>query len=188
VAAIRSLAAAQAFRGARYAGAAKDPNYPIRRSAFPELGLNTTAIRFDDSVGSAVGVVGMEFAGPGDFGDIAPLSADDEAVLAGIAERLGAHGKTERFGVRLTRNPLGLSEHELLHETCDSARRMLQCDVGERDALLADRTVVQTAWRWKIVQGKGEPAVMQDCTASCVSAGEGHDITHAHVDNPDPGV
>jgi hypothetical protein len=160
----------------------------IDRSAFPEQPLSTTSIRFDDSVGRGVGVIGMEFAAPVDFGDMAPLSDDDEAVLAGIADRLRANGKIERFGVRLIRNPLGLSEHELLHETCDSAHRTLRCDVGERDALLADRTVVQTAWRWKVVHGEAEPTVMQDCTATCQPIGEGHDITHGQVTNPDEGV
>ena len=55
---------------------------------------------------------------------------DDEAALAGIAERLRAHGKTERFGVRLIRNPLGLNEDEVLLETCDLAHRTLYCSVG----------------------------------------------------------
>ena len=35
------------------------------------------------------------------FGSIPPLSARDEAALAGIAERLRAHRMTARFGVRL---------------------------------------------------------------------------------------
>jgi hypothetical protein len=156
----------------------------IDRSEFPEQCLSTTSIRFDDSVGCGVGVIGMEFATPADFGDTPPLSDDDEAVLAGIAERLRAHGKTERFGVRLIRNPLGLCERELLHETCDSVRRTLRCDIGERDALLADRTVVQTAWRWKVLHGKGEPAVMQACTATCQIVAEGHDVAHTHVEPP----
>ncbi len=158
----------------------KTETTPLERSAFSERALSTTAIRFDDSVRCGVGVIGMEFAEPADFGAVSPLSDDDEAVLAGIAERLQAHGKIERFGVRLIRNPLGLSEHELLHETCDSAQRTLHCDVGERDAVLADHTVVQTAWRWRVVQGETEPMVMQDCTVSCVRAGEGHDISHSH--------
>jgi hypothetical protein len=158
---------------------------PIARSAFDAHALSTTAIRFDDAVGGDVGVVGMEFARPADFGDASPLSEDDEAVLAGIAERLAAHGKTDRFGVRLIRNPLGLSEDELLHETCDGAHRMLHCTVGERDALLDDARIVQTAWRWKVVHGKTAPSVMRDCIATCVSAGEGHDIGHSHSE---PGV
>jgi len=154
---------------------------PMKRSAFAEEGLDTTAIRFDDAVGCDVGVIGMEFAMPADFGETVPLSDDDEQVLAGIAERLRAHGKIGRFGVRLIRDPLGLSEHEMLHETCDKARRTLYCDVGERDELLSNRTVVQTAWRWKVVQGNGVPTVMRDCTVSCVRAGEGHDVQHSQT-------
>ena len=160
--------------------ARKTETTPIARSVFPDQGLSPTAIRFDDSVNCGVGVIGMEFAEPAEFGATSPLSDDDEAVLAGIAQRLQAHGKIERFGVRLIRNPLALSAQELLHETCDSAHRTLHCDVGERDALLADRTIVETAWQWKVVQGKTEPTVMQDCTVTCVRAGEGHDIQHSH--------
>src|SRR6516165_6854747 len=41
---------------------------PVQRSAFAEL--STTAIRFDNSVGSGVGVIGMEFAQPADFAGV----------------------------------------------------------------------------------------------------------------------
>lgn len=158
---------------------------PIDRSAFGDDELNTTAIRFEDS--TDFGVVGMEFAAPGDFGDTPPLRDEDSAVLAGIAQRLRARGKIDRFGVRLIRNPLGLAEHELLHETSDCANRTLYCDVGDRDTVLADRTVVQTAWRWRVVQGAAEPTVMQDCTAGCVPAGQGHDLGHSHSEPDDFG-
>ena len=159
---------------------------PVARSAFPAL--NTTAIRFDDAVTDGVGVIGMEFAQVAEFGGTSPLSDDDEAVLAGIAERLAARGKIHRFGVRLIRNPLGLSEYELLHETCDSAHRTLHCTVGKRDVLLTDRTTVQTAWRWRVVGGKAQPAVMGECTATCTGAMiGGHDIAHRHSETDDFG-
>jgi|GEM_PF-741215 len=163
----------------------KTETAPLPRSAFGKA-LSPTAIRFDAADSTGVAVVGMEFAAPGDFGDTLPLSEHDEQVLAGIAERLATHDKMERFGVRLIRNPLGLSEHELLQETCDSAQRTLHCHVGERDALLDDHTTVQTAWRWKVALGHSEPSVMQECTASCVRADEGHDISHQHGE-PDVG-
>jgi hypothetical protein len=164
----------------------KTETAPVARSAFPAL--STTAIRFDDSVIGGVGVISMEFAQVADFEHTSPLSDDDEAVLAGIAERLAALGKVDRFGVRLIRNPLGLSEHELLHETCDSAHRTLHCTVGERDVLLTDRTTVQTAWRWKVVGGKTQPAVMGECTATCAGAlVGGHDIAHRHSEPDDFG-
>ena len=170
----------------------KTETAPVERSAFAEQGLSTTAIRFDDSVGSGVGVIGMEFAGPDDFGDASPLSDEDEAVLAGIAERLQAHDKMQRFGVRLIRNPLELSEHELLHETCDSACRTMHCTVGDRDEMLANQNTIQTAWKWRVVQGATDAIVMQDCTAGCVRVGEGHDIAHTASgtddhDNPTEG-
>ena len=82
----------------------KTETTPIERSVFPEQGLSTTAVRFDDSIGGGVEVIGMEFAQPDDFGDTEPLSDDDEAVLGGIAKRLQAHDKMQRFGVRLIRN------------------------------------------------------------------------------------
>jgi hypothetical protein len=85
-----------------------------RRSA-PDL--SPTSLRFDPDVSSGVGVIGMEFAGPADFGSTASVGDGDEAVLTGIAGRLRAHGKTERFGVRLIRDPLGLAESEVLVET-----------------------------------------------------------------------
>ena len=78
--------------------------------ALPAQGLNATSMCFDPDVSSGVGVIGMEFADPADFGSTSSVSPDDEAVLAGIAERLRAHGKTERFGVRLIRNPLDLGK------------------------------------------------------------------------------
>jgi hypothetical protein len=152
---------------------------PIARSAFAQQGLSTTAIRFDESVSSEVGVIGMEFAAPAEFGGVLPLSDDDEAVLAGIAQRLRAHGKIERFGVRLIRNPLGLSEHELLSETSDSSQRTLHCTVTGRGAMPA-HTTIETNWRWRVVQGETAPMVMAECTAGCKRVGEGHDIAHTH--------
>ena len=165
---------------------------PVMRSTFGERGVSTTAIRFDDSIDAGVGAVGMEFAEPDDFGDTEPLSDDDAEVLAGIAERLRGHDKIERFGVRLIRNPLALSDDELLHETTNSAGRTMNCTVGQRDEVLTDRGVTQTAWKWRVVQGGSETIVMQDCTAGCVRVGEGHDIAHTasgtdDFDNPTEG-
>jgi hypothetical protein len=152
----------------------------LPRSSFAEQGLTTTAIRFDESVGSGVGVIGMEFAETADFGDVSPLSDEDDAVLAGLAQRLQAHGKIDRFGVRLIRNPLHLSEHELLSETSDSSQRTLHCIVTERDAMPA-QTTIETNWQWRVVQGETGPAVMVACTVKCRRAGEGHDLAHEHT-------
>jgi hypothetical protein len=157
----------------------------VERSEYPDDALCATAIRFDDGVGAEVGVVGMEFSAPDDLGCASPLSAADGAVLAGIFERLQAHGKTERFGVKLIRNPLGLSERELLLETCDSIERALYCDVIYRGAIPADATVVETTWKYRLVHGQTKPIVMQDCTAGCVSVPGGHDVGHAHSQTDD---
>jgi hypothetical protein len=144
--------------------------------------LEATAIRLRGSSEGEVEAVGMEFAGPQDFGDTAPFSEDDEAVLAGIAERLEAVGKLDRFGVRLIRNPLGMAEGEVLHETSDSRDRTLHCTVSQRDALVAEHTV-ETTWRWRVVEGAAQPMVMQDCTATCIRVGEGHDVAHDHEED-----
>ena len=91
-----------------------------------------------------------------------------EAVLTGIAERLRAHGKTERFGVRLIRNPLGLNENEVLLETCDIAHRTLRCSVDERDGVSADNNV-ETTWQWKPSPGGTGPDVTLYCMMMCGS-------------------
>jgi hypothetical protein len=163
----------------------------VDRSAFADDGLHATGIRFSIEEDSDLSVIGMEFAEPDDFGVTAPLSTDDEAVLASIAARLRTRDKLDRFGVKLIRNPLGLTEGELFLETCDSAERTLFCDVSLREAIPADLSVIETTWRWKLVQGQTRPVVMQDCTAGCVSVGEGHDLSHKHSqtdndDNPIP--
>ena len=184
-ASVRYLVAAQAFRArarrvvrrARHPAAARDRNRARPAVAVRAGELNPIAIRFDDSVDSGVGVVGMEFAGPADFDGVSPLSDDDEAVLAGIAERLHDHGKIDRFGVRLIRNPLGLSEHEMLHETSDSAQRTLHCIVTERGEMPA-QTLIETTWRFRVVDGKTEPRAQVECVATCRRVGEGHDIAH----------
>lgn len=81
---------------------------PIKRSAYSQEGLSVSALRFDAARDSGVGVIGMEFVESADLGSTQPVSDDDEPILAGIAERLRARGKTERFGVRLVCDPLGL--------------------------------------------------------------------------------
>ena len=159
----------------------------VERSELSSHEVSASGIRFDAEVDSDVSVIAMEFAEAADFGPTSPLGADDEPVLAGIAERLRAHGKIDRFGVKLIRNPLGLSEHELLLETCDTASRTLHCDISSRDALPADLAVIETSWQWKVVHGQGQPVVMQTCDTACFPAAEGHDLKHgvSGTDNHD---
>ncbi len=147
---------------------------PVQRCS--AQGLDATSICFDD-VCSGVGVIGMEFADPTDFGSTSPLSPDDEPVLAGIAQRLQAHGKTERFGARLIRNPLGLLENEVLVETCDLAHRTLHCSVGEHDSVHAG-TTIETTWQWKPSPSKTGPRAIRRCSYSCFNDGSGHTSTH----------
>jgi hypothetical protein len=145
-------------------------------------GLNATSMRFDPDVSSGVGVIGMEFADPADFGSTSSVSRDDEAVLAGLAGRLRAHGKTERFGVRLIRNPLGLAENEVLVETCDIARRTLNCTVGEPDGV---GSTVETTWQWKPSLSKTGPKVHRYCMMMCGSDPDGSHYMEGHTTIPD---
>jgi hypothetical protein len=149
---------------------------PVQRCS--AQGLDATSICFDPAVSSGVGVglIGMEFADPTDFGSTSPLSPDDESVLAGIAQRLQAHGKTERFGARLIRNPLGLLENEVLIETCDLAHRTLHCSVGEH-SVHAD-TTIETTWQWKPSPSRTGPRAIRRCSYSCFDDGSGHTSTH----------
>jgi len=118
----------------------------IDRAAFSETGLRATAVRFDEKASAGVGLVGMEFAGPADFGPAAPIGPDDEAVLAGLAERLRARGKIDRFGVRLIRNQLGIAVDQELMETCDKPRRALHCALIDTSDRPSDNAV-ETTWR-----------------------------------------
>ncbi|HTQ22385.1 hypothetical protein [Mycobacterium sp.] len=139
-------------------------------------GFNATSMRFDARVDcgvGGVGVIGVEFADAADFGATASLGADDEDVLAGIAERLRAAGKTERFGVRLIRNPLGISESEVLLETCDVPQRTLRCSVTEREDACAGHNV-ETSWQWKPNSSGTGPSVMQYCATVCMTDADGH--------------
>jgi hypothetical protein len=123
---------------------------PMQRSAFAFDSLSASAIRFGDDIDTDLYLVGLEFSELSSFGDVAPLSADDNAVLVGIAQRLRSHGKIDRFGVKLIRNPLGLSEGQLLLETCDPATRTQYCEIGSHEALPNDRSIIETTWRWQL--------------------------------------
>jgi hypothetical protein len=151
-----------------------------RRSA---QDLKLTSMRFDTDVSCGVGVIGMEFADPADFGSTSSVSHDDEAALAGIAERLRAHDKTERFGVRLIRNPLGFGENEVLVETCDIAHRTLRCNVDERDRVRAG-TTVETSWQWKPSLSTTGPRVNQRCYSMCAGDGNGGHYSLGHGGSP----
>ena len=159
---------------------------PIPRAAFSASGLHATVLRFDTDVASGVGLIGMEFAEPADFGSADPISPADEAVLAELAQRLRSHGKIDRFGVRLIRNQLGLSEDQLLQETCDTAHRALHCEVTERGQVRSHKTI-ETTWQWKPVITKTGTAVtmqpQQECLVECVADEEiGHDVRHTGVE------
>ena len=136
---------------------------PVDRSG---RGLNATAMRFDPHVDSGVGIIAMEFSDHSGFGSTRSLSPDDEAVLAGISDVLQAHGKTERFGVRLIRDPLGLGDNEVLLETCDIAHRTLRCRVVERDGDIAADSI-ETSWQWTPSLSKTRPRPIQKCASLC---------------------
>jgi hypothetical protein len=128
--------------------------------------LNVTSMRFDPDVDSGVGIIAMEFSDQAGFASTSSLSPDDEAVLAGISELLQAHGKTQRFGVRLIRDPLGLGDSEVLLETCDIAHRTLRCRVVERDGDSAAASI-ETSWQWTPSLSKTRPRPIQKCASLC---------------------
>lgn len=127
---------------------------PLASSAVGGRRLTMTALRFDDLGRPGVNVIGMEFADPAEAGCPVPMVADDEAVLVGIAERLRAHDKTGRFGVRLIHDPLGVSDRELLLETADTTARTVHFDIAGREAIQRGDIVVETTWQWKPVDSK----------------------------------
>jgi hypothetical protein len=143
---------------------------PVERSGH---GLNATSMRFDPGIGSGIGVIAMEFADQPDFGSTSSVSPDDEAILAGVSARLQAHGKIERFGVRLIRNPLCLGDNEVLLETCDFAHRTLHCSVTARDGNRAARSI-ETSWEWKPSLSKTRPRPIQKCASLCWPMDDGH--------------
>jgi len=130
---------------------------PLARSAAAPRRLTMTAMRFDEPGRAGVNVIGMEFADAAGTGCPAPVVDNDEAALAGIAERLRAHSKTQRFGVRLIHDPLGVSERELLLETADTSARTVHFDIAGRDAVRPCDTVVETTWQWKPVESTRRP-------------------------------
>jgi len=143
---------------------------PVERSGH---GWNATSMRFDPDVSSGIGVIAMEFADQADFGSTSSVSPDDQTALAGISERLQTHGKIERFGVRLIRNPLRLAGNEVLLETCDVAHRTLRCGVAERDGDRA-ASAVETSWQWKPSLSKTRPRPIQKCASLCWPMDDGH--------------
>jgi hypothetical protein len=130
---------------------------PVARSAGRPRKLTMTAMRFDDPAGAGVNVIGMEFADRAGAGCPAPVIDEDEAALIGIAERLRAHNKTDRFGVRLIHDPLGVSDRELLLETADPAHRMVHFDIAGRDAIRPGDIIVETTWQWQPVESRRRP-------------------------------
>ena len=65
---------------------------PAQRPKFSAHGLSATAIRFDGAVDSGVGVIGMEFAEPADFGSISPLVQTPVTLAYGSAGGAGGAG------------------------------------------------------------------------------------------------
>lgn len=147
-------------------------------------GLNATSMRFDTAVSRGVAVIGMEFADQSGFGATVALSGDDAPVLTGIADRLRVYGKSERFGVRLIRNPLGLREDEVLVETCDLEHRTLRCSVDKRDDIRAGDTI-ETTWQWKPGPSEAGPTANQYCTMMCGYDGSGNHYFEGHTMWPD---
>jgi hypothetical protein len=151
---------------------------PVCRSRITKH-ASPVAIRFRDDSGPAPRVVGLKYANLHPREPTAALDDRDEPVLAGIAHRLGAYEKLDRFGVRLIRSALAIMPSEIMFESCDSRTRTMHCHVASRTEVPADVATIETAWRWRLV-GANRPVVIQDCTACCSRAVEEHDLTRRY--------
>lgn len=140
--------------------------------------FTATAVRFE-GCSETFGVVGMEFADTADFAGVRPFGDDDRSDLAGIGRLLQLHGKADRFGVRLIRNPLQLTAEEVLLETCDMSGRTLQCRVGTRAEVGADHRLVDTTWQWEPVVDETGTTARQACYVTCLTGDENHNILHS---------
>jgi hypothetical protein len=157
---------------------------PVPRAAFSPAGLAATALRFHADDTTCLGLVGMEFARPADFGSATPFTAADQGVLTDLADILRNQGKVERFGVRLIRDRLELCDSEVLVETCDIGARTLRCEVIDRELVTARS--VETTWQWEpIIEGSGPTPVM-GCHRACHSLCEKDDYGHHHHEGHEP--
>jgi len=77
--------------------ARREANRREVHDAIEFIEADMTALRFDDLERSGVNVIGMEFADPAEAGSPAPVLADDEVTLVGIAERLRANPGTKDY-------------------------------------------------------------------------------------------
>jgi hypothetical protein len=82
----------------------------------------------------------------------------------------------------LIRNPLGLSENEVLVETCDFAHRTLECSVSKRDGLSTDNNV-ETTRQWKPGPSTSGPKVHRYCSLICGSLPDGTHYLEAHLNS-----
>lgn len=71
------LAAGEVFVERAITAAQRTETAPIERSALSAHGLSATAVCFDPTVSARIGLIGMEFAEPADFGPTSPLGPDD---------------------------------------------------------------------------------------------------------------
>jgi hypothetical protein len=152
---------------------------PFPRTAFSSHELFATAIRFETA--NETGLVGMEFTTLADLEPAAPLSPSDEAVLTGLAGILESHGKADRFGVRLIRDRLGITNDEVLLETCNTEARTLHCAVADRGPR---STRIDTTWQWKPEVIKTSPTPVMTCqiVKQCFPRSDGgHNTEIQHI-------
>jgi len=118
-----------------------------------------------------------------DYAALRDMDATDVAVLDGAdracLDELG-QGKTERFGVRLIRDPLGLLDNEVLLETCDIAHRAVRCSGAERHSVHAENSV-ETTWQWKPSLSRSGRRPIQKCMQMCSQDPYGNHYISGHV-------
>lgn len=108
-----------------------------------------------------------------------PLNPEDTACLEELRAVLLRHGAIDRFGVTLLHDHFPVYEGETLLETCDAESRRLTMQVVPT-AVLADREVVETEWRFS---PSGEVIAAMTCGKACVASSGKHSKRHVKV-NP----
>lgn len=150
---------------------------PHRRSVLNERPTTPVNFRFASASGTTVGLVGLEYALQRDVTCIKPVSLEDAPYLAGVYAIMNRHARTDRFGVKLIHDELGLKDDEVLLETCDVENRSLNCSVMNRfDHAVTES--IETFWIWNVTLDSltGAYCRRQSCQRHCwTEAGR-----HAH--------
>lgn len=105
--------------------------------------------------------------------EVKPLSEEDAACIAELRAVLGKHGKLRRFGIRLLHEHFRVEEDEILMETCDPERRILQLEPMKLSEA-AKMKSIDTTWRLDSSLSMGK------CTEACGWDAKNQEHVHKH--------